>query len=120
MSAVRTFDTGATRDADSEKVDYEGFLSPLVLERYARYMHEHRRQADGQLRASDNWQRGIPRAAYAKSLWRHLMDVMFHHRGLAHLARDPIEVALCAVIFNSMGMLYEVLLGRDVGTGPAA
>ena len=120
MTAIRTFDTGATRDADDSKLDYEGFLSPLVLERYARYMHEHRRQADGQLRDSDNWTKGIPRTAYAKSLWRHLMDVMFHHRGLAQLARDPLQVALCAVIFNAMGMLHEVLLGRDVGAPSTA
>src|SRR5687768_9111242 len=31
-SAARTFSTGATRDTDNGKLDYEAFLSPLVLE----------------------------------------------------------------------------------------
>ena len=71
MTAVRTFDTGATRDTDDGKLDYEGFISPLVLERFARYMHTHRLQPDGTLRDSDNWQKGIPRDQYIKSAWRH-------------------------------------------------
>src|SRR5262249_23974685 len=64
--SVREFASGAVRDGDAEKADYEGFLSPLVLERFGRYMHEHRRMADGTIRASDNWQRGIPLDAYMK------------------------------------------------------
>ena len=52
---MRTFDTGATRDTDSDKLDFDGFLSPLALEAFAEYMHRHRQVADGSLRASDNW-----------------------------------------------------------------
>ena len=29
--APRVFETGATRDTDAGKPDYEGFLSPLVI-----------------------------------------------------------------------------------------
>ena len=58
---MRNFDTGATRDVDTNKLDFEGFLSPVVLERYAEYMHKNRVQADGNLRDSDNWQKGIPK-----------------------------------------------------------
>ena len=54
---MRTFDTGATRDSDNDKLDYEGFLSPLVLRRYAEYLHKHRKQSDGKIRTSDNWQK---------------------------------------------------------------
>ncbi|KKK53952.1 hypothetical protein LCGC14_3089650, partial [marine sediment metagenome] len=32
---VRTFDSGANRSSEEGKLDFEGFLSPLVLERYA-------------------------------------------------------------------------------------
>ena len=103
---VRAFDTGATRNADTGKFDYEGFLSPLVLERFAQYMHKHRHQADGQLRDSDNWQKGIPFDAYMKSMFRHFMDVWCHHRGLP-LAKEPLEEALCALLFNVMGYLHE-------------
>ena len=104
---MRTFNTGATRDDDTTKLDYEGFLSPLVLERFAEYMNKHRKQADGKLRDSDNWQKGIPKDAYIKSAWRHFMDVWKFHRGLK--GRDNMEEALCALMFNIMGYLHELL-----------
>ena len=104
---MRTFDTGATRDTETGKLDYEGFLSPLVLERFAEYMNKHRVQADGTLRDSDNWQKGIPKEAYMKSGWRHFMDWWKEHRG--HESREGLEEALCAVIFNAQGYLHEVL-----------
>jgi hypothetical protein len=103
---VRTFDTGATRDSDETKPDYEGYLSPAVLVRFGEYMTEHRKQADGALRASDNWQKGIPRAAYIKSAWRHFMDWWRAHR-----SESPalVEEACCALMFNVMGYLHEHL-----------
>ncbi len=104
---MRKFETGATRDTEEGKLDYEGFLSPLVLERYSEYMDKHRKQADGKLRDSDNWQKGIPIVTYIKSLWRHFMDLWKEHRGYG--SRDGIEEALCGIIFNSMGYLFEIL-----------
>lgn len=117
---MRTFPTGATRNGDDDKLDYEGFLSPRVLERYAQYMHKHRKQADGVLRDSDNWQKGMPRAAYMKSLWRHFMDVWTQWRFCVNekvtVRNHPaMQEALCAVLFNTMGLLHELLVGRDVG-----
>ncbi len=114
MSDIRTFDTGATRDSDSGKLDFEGFLSPLVLERFSEYMHIHRVQPDGKLRDSDNWQKGMPKAQYMKSLWRHFMDLWKSHRGLRVTdritgAEVTTEDALCAVLFNAMGYLHECL-----------
>ena len=107
---MRKFESGATRDSDEQKLDFEGFLSPAVIERYARYMHQNRLQADGQLRSADNWQKGIPRDAYVKSLWRHFFDVWKMHRGQP--ADVGMEEALCAVMFNAMGLLHEVLKER--------
>jgi len=37
---MRKFKSGALRDDDEDKIDYEGFLSPIVLERYAQYIDE--------------------------------------------------------------------------------
>jgi len=105
---IRVFDSGATRDTDEGKLDYEGFLSPLVLRRYAEYMHKHRYQADGALRASDNWQRGIPKVAYMKSGWRHFFDWWTLHRS-TDTPLEEIEEALCAVIFNASGYLHELI-----------
>ena len=108
MSNIRQFETGATRDTDNGKLDYEGFLSPLVLETYAKFMHKHRLQTDGNLRDSDNWQKGIPKTAYIKSLWRHFMTLWKFHRGLPCDDPDGIEFAICAIIFNAMGYLFEL------------
>lgn len=103
----RYFDTGATRDADQGKLDYEGFYSPLVMERYAEFMHKHRKQTDGKLRDADNWQKGIPLASYMKSGWRHFMDWFKEHRGIK--TAEGLEEALCALIFNAQGYLHEIL-----------
>jgi hypothetical protein len=101
---LRTFETGATRDTAEGKLDYEGFLSPLVLQRFAQYMDEHRVQSDGTLRDSDNWQKGIPLDQYMKSGWRHFFDWWAGHRGGSH----DME-ALCALLFNVMGYMHEAL-----------
>jgi len=104
---MRKFKTGATRNTDIDKYDYEGFLSPIVLERFAAYMHKHRKQSDGGLRPSDNWQKGIPLDEYMKSGLRHVMDWWLEHRGFK--SREGLEDALCGVIFNGLGYLYEIL-----------
>lgn len=109
---MRTFETGAKRDSDNDKLDYDGFLSPYVLRRFAKYMHEHRVCADGSQRASDNWQKGIPRTVYMKSAWRHFMSVWHWHRlelATGVDASQPLEDSLCALLFNIMGYLHEVL-----------
>jgi hypothetical protein len=103
---MRNFESGATRDSEEDKLDYEGFLSPLVLRRYAQYMHTHRKQADGSLRDSDNWQKGIPPKVYMKSLIRHTFD-LWHLRRNLPADQDDFENLLCAIMFNSMGLLYE-------------
>lgn len=113
---VREFGTGATRDLDANKLDFEGFLSPLVLERYAEHMHKARRMPDGSMRESDNWQLGIPLVVYMKSLFRHFFSVWKLHRGLpvtevvrGETITKDLETELCAVLFNTSGMLHEVL-----------
>jgi hypothetical protein len=109
---VRKFETGATRDTDEGKLDFEGYLSPVVLLRFAEYMRKHQVQPDGKTRPGDNWQKGMPTEAYMKSMMRHLMDVWLLHRGkLGHTEAD-IDEALCAVIFNAMGYLFNVLEGK--------
>lgn len=117
MSKMRKFETGATRDTTEGKYDYEGFFSPIVIERFAKYMHKHRKQADGSLRDSDNWQKGIPKDAYIKSTWRHFMDLWFLHRGHKRYdTKDGHEItkeeALCAILFNVQGYLFEILRNK--------
>ena len=114
---MRTFDSGATRDSDDEKLDYEGFINPIVQRRYAEYMHQHRKQADGSLRDSDNWQKGIPISAYRKSLIRHVMTLWGRWRGAKaeqeNVGGVPTLVSeldlLCAIRFNVDGLMLELL-----------
>lgn len=107
LGEIRTFSTGATRDTDQNKLDYDGFLSPSVIQRFAVYMHGNRIQSDGSLRASDNWKAGIPIDEYMKSMWRHFMEVWSIHQ--AQDDEADIETALCALKFNVDGMLHELL-----------
>ena len=118
-AAVREFGTGATRDLDANKLDFEGFLSPLVLERYAEHMHKARRMPDGSMRESDNWQLGIPVGVYIKSLWRHFFAVWKLWRGLpvtevvkGETITKDLETELCALLFNASGMLHEHLKAK--------
>lgn len=106
-SVVREFSSGATRDTATGKHDFEGYLSPLVLNRFAEYMTKHREQNDGSLRASDNWQKGIPQDQYMKSAWRHFIEWWTLHRTPWH--GNEVEEALCALMFNIMGYLHEHL-----------
>ena len=107
------FETGATRSTDEGKPDFEGFLSPEVLTIYANYMNHHRIQRDGQVRASDNWQLGIPPDRYVKSLVRHVFELWSMWRGHGRINADngrpfTFEDVLCAIMFNTMGLLFEL------------
>ena len=106
---MREFETGATRDTNTGKPEYGGFLSPVVLLRYGQYMHKHREQADGKLRDSDNWQKGIPVRVYLESLLRHVMDIWLHILKFRHFATEDYQEALCAAMFNIQGLLFEEL-----------
>jgi len=118
--AIREFDTGATRSPLQDKLQYEGFFSPLVLRRRAQYMHKHRIQSDGNVRTADNWQNGMPLDSYIDSGTRHFMDWWLHHRGQGTKAEEPIEDAICALMFNLEGYLHEILKVNDATPNRAA
>lgn len=103
---MREFSTGATRDSDLDKPDYEGYFSPYALESFGAYMLKHQKQADGRMRKSDNWKKGIPQEAYRKSLYRHHMD--FQKFAAEGKSAAAIEMAN-AMLFNIMGWLHEEL-----------
>ena len=121
---LRKFKSGANRDTAEGKIDPEGFFDPLVITAFSEFMHEHRKQTDGNLRDSDNWQNGFTRASIMKSMWRHLLDVWRMHRGHPPFSSDHAEIwktnpkkalvhALCGVYFNAAAYMREILLGRD-------
>ena len=110
---MRNFKGGATRDDNKGKPDYEGFLSPLVIEAYGKYMHKNRLQADGKIRASDNWQKGFGDdhlSVCLKSTWRHFVDLWKEHRGFK--SRDGIDDAIGGILFNVMAYYHKILIER--------
>lgn len=114
---IRTFNTGATRNSLDGKLSYMRGLSPAVLQRYLEYLAEHRQQADGKLRAFDNWKHGIPKCDYLDSLLRHDLDLWLLANG--EKPSDPAydeERLLCAIMFNTMGRLFECLVARGAAT----
>ena len=115
-SQIRQFDTGAYRDDDSNKLDFEACFSPLVLTRYAQYIASKRKVPtwkDSGVRPDDNWQMGIPKESYMKSKARHFMSTWLLHRGFPAFNEKgklvDLEESLCAELFNTMGYLFEVL-----------
>lgn len=119
-ASTRVFATGATRDANNNKLAFEGFIDPIVLRRFAEFMHSKRTAnvpAGQTLRDPDNWQKGIPNDAYADSGVRHAFEWWSQHRG--YEVRDEkgnvmdIEEVLCALLFNDMGYLRNLLRDRN-------
>ncbi len=111
---MQTFATGATRSSADGKNDYSGFLNPVVLREFGDYMRSHQVQADGALRSSRNWQKGITQQAYMESFMRHAMDLWLIHEGNPSLSPDDghritKREACCALMFNVMGYLLEEL-----------
>ena len=114
ITGGRYYESGAYRDTAAGKPQYEGYLSPLTLRRFGQYMLKHQEQSDGQMRASDNWQKGIPLQDYMDSMWRHFMDVWTMHRDeTCRYTYEEMEEALCALLFNVMGYLHEELKGQQ-------
>lgn len=120
---MQQFEGGATRNDDSAKFDYEGFINPEVLHAYGEYMHAHRIQKDGSMRDSDNWQHGIPFRKYVKSLVRHAVDLWRMERGYVVVNPDTgmphtKEELCCAIMFNSMGYLKELISPSRINALP--
>ena len=118
---IREWVSGGKRDTDEGKLDIEGFLSPVVLKRYAQYMDKHRTMRDGSKRESDNWQKGFGESLHEhfciciKSLFRHFMDLWTIHRrepdGINHY--EETEESLCAIMFNAMALLHRLLKNKN-------
>ena len=109
---IREFKTGATRNSDDGKFDYEGFNHPIVEWQFACYMHKHRKLEDGSLRDGDNWQKGIPRDQLMKSLMRHVMDLHLIHKGHSVVGENDEMVtivdALMGIRFNVNALALDV------------
>ena len=113
QSPVRVFDTGAIRDSNRNKYEYTRALDPRVLRAYLAFLHRHAEMPDGSYRPVDNWKKGMAES-YLESLFRHVMDLWeLDQYGQSYRPENGAPVilvdALCAVIFNAHGWLYEHL-----------
>lgn len=111
---MRKFDSGAIRDTEDGKYDFEGCLDPAVLREFAGYMYRHSFLPDGTRRSADNWQKGFGLDVLMKSLMRHVMDLWLLHRG--HPVTRPedghvvtVPDALGGLFFNTQGYWSEYL-----------
>ena len=114
---IRKFNTGANRNSDDGKFDYEGFNNPLVDLSFAKYMHHHRKLEDGTLRDADNWQKGIPVEELMKSLIRHIQDIRLIHRGIIVLEDGKtvtMEEALNGAKFNINALVLSLQRGNVI------
>ena len=114
---IRQWKSGGKRDTSMNKLDFEGFLHPLVLKRFAVYMNKNTIMRDGSVRDSDNWQKGFGNLeehskTCMKSLTRHFMDVWGIHRGDKDIEVD-LDEALCGIMFNAMAWLFKLLESRQ-------
>jgi hypothetical protein len=111
----RVFETGATRDANDDKLQYEGFDNPLVTKRFAQYMHKNRHMKDGTMRDPDNWQNLFGEKHFQvciESLTRHVEDLKLHHRGYSDEAVEELEDSICGILFNAKAYLLKILLEK--------
>ena len=114
---LRQFKTGATRNNADNKLDYEGFINPIVEWAFAQYMHKHRLLEDGTMRASDNWQLGIPQQELMKSAHRHWQDLRLIQRGYTVEENNKVVSKLDALLglkFNIDAMIFDELKNNKV------
>ena len=104
---MKTFKTGAIRDDDEGKLDYEGSFCPLVLRSYAEFMLRNSTMKDGKKRTCGNWKKGVPLLHYIQSKWRHFMTTLTLFV-IGYTKKAMLE-SLNAELFNTMGMMHELL-----------
>ena len=128
---MREFETGGTRDTANGKIHYYGFQHPLCDFSFGQYMLCHQVQADGKIRAADNWWYGWEKSISLDSLARHVEDLKLIHAGYyvykfraidgettivskepkddPALVRVTEEESCNAIRFNSQSYLLQVL-----------
>lgn len=105
----------AYRDTTEGKPDYQGYLNPLVIEAFGKYMLKHQVQSNGEIRESDNWQGMFGedhKRVCMSSGFRHFMDWWKFDRG--YETRDGISEALGGLLFNLQAYWLAEILEEDV------
>lgn len=102
---MRKFTTGAVRDSEDGKPDYIETISWTALHRFAQYMTAKKAKY-----GEGNFKKGMPIAAYERSLVRHLEKYI---RNKYENGQDELEEDhLSAIVFNTLGIMHEQAMER--------
>lgn len=115
---MREFETGAVRDNDDGKLNFEGALSPQVLWAFTAYMASHSKMKDGTIRSAGNWKKGFPDDVLMECLMRHVFDLWMLYEGETPVRpEDGHEVdwndALGGAMFNLQAIWHKKLTGGE-------
>lgn len=104
---ITQFNTGAIRDTQDGKLDFVETMAWMAIAEYSKYMTAKKAKY-----GSGNFHKGIPVESYQASLMRHIVKYLCiaecRQRGVIPPAwMEAHEDHLCAVIFNTLGIIYE-------------
>lgn len=133
----RTFDTGATRDSDTGKLEYSRYINPLADYSFAEYMKS-KQIIGGEYRRGDNRQKWIPTESLFDSLvrhieivkllrkWHNVIEAKFRWEVMLFIDKYPEEAywyenideksmvnELNAIRFNSEALKLSILQSKD-------
>ena len=99
-SEVRSFESGAIRDKETDKEDYTETISWSAFKRYAKYMTGKKSKY-----GAGNFKMGIPVESYERSLLRHVQKYMENKYEGGQVETNEDHLAAC--VFNIFGIMHE-------------
>lgn len=97
---VTHFESGAIRDSQEGKEEYQEAISDLTLRRYALYMLSQAKKY-----GKGNWKKGISSESYSNSLDRHLNKYRIKKNWGIDI--EPGVDHLSAALFNLQGLIHN-------------
>jgi hypothetical protein len=97
---ITQFKTGAIRDSQEGKTDYNETISWTALNRYARYMTGKKAKY-----GAGNFKKGIETWSYVQSMLRHVDKWMRNTYEEGNDEKD--EDHLSAIVFNVFGIMHN-------------
>lgn len=100
MKKITTFKSGAIRDNQEGKPDFNETISWTAFNRYAKYMTGKKAKY-----GAGNFKKGIPTSSYVASMLRHVDKWM---RNTYENGQDELnEDHLSAIVFNVFGIMHN-------------
>lgn len=100
LSRKTVFPSGAIRDSQEDKPDFNETISWTAFNRYAKYMTGKKSKY-----GAGNFKRGIPTESYVKSMLRHVDKFM--RNTFENGDDEKNEDHLSAIVFNVFGIMHN-------------